>query len=200
MAAPVAFYFDFSSPYGYLASEQIDQLCARHGRETDWRPIMLGVVFKQTGQQPLIEVPLKGDYSKHDMLRTARLWGGPFVIPDAFPFPSISACRAAYWAKEKHPEQAKPLMQALLRRAWNSNQDIAKPESVVEVAGEVGLDRAETAKALQDPQVKDRLRQELEASLAAGVFGSPYFVVDGEPFWGNDRLAMLEEWLKRGGW
>ncbi|HKY95996.1 MAG TPA: 2-hydroxychromene-2-carboxylate isomerase [Kiloniellales bacterium] len=200
MAAPVQFYFDFYSPYGYLASEQIDALCAKHGRETDWRPIMLGVVFKQTGQQPLIEVPLKGDYSKRDMLRTARLWGGPFVIPDAFPFPSISACRAAYWAKQKHPEKAKPLMQALLRRAWNRNQDIAKPESVVEVAGEVGLDREEVAKALQDPAVKDGLRQALDASMAAGVFGSPYIVVDGEPFWGNDRLAMVDEWLKRGGW
>ena len=200
MAAPVEFYFDFSSPYGYLASEQIDQLCARHGRQTDWRPIMLGVVFKQTGQQPLVEVPLKGDYSKRDILRTARLWGGPFVVPDAFPFPSISACRAAYWAKDRHPEQAKPLMQALLRRAWNRNQDIAKPDSVVAVAGEVGLDRGETAKALQDPAVKDRLRQELEASLAAGVFGSPYIVVDGEPFWGNDRLDMVDKWLARGGW
>ena len=100
MAAPVEFYFDFSSPYGYLASEQIDGLCARHGREVDWRPIMLGVVFKQTGQQPLVDVPLKGDYSKRDMLRTARLWGGPFVMPDAFPFASISAARASYWAKD----------------------------------------------------------------------------------------------------
>jgi 2-hydroxychromene-2-carboxylate isomerase len=200
MAAAVQFYFDFSSPYGYLASEQIDQLCAKHGRETDWRPIMLGVVFKQTGQQPLVEVPLKGDYSKRDILRTARLWGGPFVVPDAFPFPSISACRAAYWAKDRHPEKAKPLMQALLRRAWNRNQDIARPESVVEVAAAIGLEREETAKALQDPAVKDRLRQELEAAMTAGVFGSPYVVVDGEPFWGNDRLAMLDEWLKRGGW
>lgn len=200
MAEPVLFYFDFASPYGYLASEQIDEICAKHGRETDWRPIMLGVIFKDTGQQPLVDVPMKGDYSRHDIMRSARLWGGPFVVPDGFPFPSISAARAAYWAKDKYPEKAKPLMQALLRRAWNDNKDIAKAESVVEVAAEQGFDAEEVAKALQDPAVKDRLRTALEDARERGVFGSPYMIVDGEPFWGCDRLAMLGLWLERGGW
>jgi len=75
MAAPIEFYFDFSSPFGYLASEKIDQLAAKHGREVMWRPFLLGAVFKITGGMPTMEVPIKGDYYKRDFPRSARYLG-----------------------------------------------------------------------------------------------------------------------------
>ena len=89
MKAPIEFYFDFSSPYGFVASERIEVLAAKHGRDVDWRPVLLGVVFKQTGGVPLTQAPIKGDYSKHDMARSARLYGiHGFRLPSTFPTPA----------------------------------------------------------------------------------------------------------------
>src|SRR3546814_6947662 len=82
MPTPIDFYFDFSSPYGYLASEQIEALAARHGRTVACRPILLGVVFQQTGGQPLLDIPLKGGYARNDLARSARLLGLPSQLPD----------------------------------------------------------------------------------------------------------------------
>ena len=86
MSASIDFYFDFSSPYGYLASEKIEAMAARHARAIDWHPILLGIIFKQTGAAPLTMVPLKGDYSKRDMPRSARFHGvSDFRMPSKFP-------------------------------------------------------------------------------------------------------------------
>ena len=106
MTAPIDFYFDFSSPYGYLAAEQIDDLAAKHGREVAWRPILLGAVFPQTGSQPLLNIPLKGDYARRDIERSARLLGISFQIPPGFPFMSVAACRAFYWLHDQDPAKA----------------------------------------------------------------------------------------------
>jgi len=75
MSAPIEFYFDLSSPYGFLAAQKIDALAAKHGRSVDWRPVLLGVMFKETGMAPLTEIPLKGEYSKRDFARSARFHG-----------------------------------------------------------------------------------------------------------------------------
>lgn len=200
MADPILFFFDYSSPYGYLASEAIDAVAAKHGRTVAWKPFLMGAVFKEIGTRPLVEVPLKGDYTRRDMARSARALGIPFVTPPGFPFLSVAACRASYWAQDRDPAKARALMQALLRRAWAEGGDISKPESVLEVAVAQGFPRDELAAALQDPAVKERLRQEVETALKLGVFGSPFFLVDGEPFWGHDRLGTLDRWLAAGGW
>ena len=97
MAAPIDFYFDFSSPYGYLASCRIDEVAARHDRKVNWRPFLLGVAFKLTGSGPLTSQGPKGDYALHDFARTARLLGVPFAMPEGFPFASVAAARAFYW-------------------------------------------------------------------------------------------------------
>ncbi len=200
MSDPIDFYFDFSSPYGYLASLRIDDIAARHGRAVNWRPMLLGAVFKKFGGAPLSEVPLKSDYFLRDMPRAARLMGAPFKWPDPFPFASIAACRAIYWQTDMDPEAGRALARALYHTAFGEGGDIATAKSVVEVAAKVGIDRAAAGAALQDAAVKDRLRQEVEAAMERGVFGSPYVVVDGEPFWGHDRLDQVDRWLETGGW
>lgn len=199
-ARPIDFYFDFSSPYGYLAAERIDALAERHGRSVAWRPFLLGAVFKKTGTEPLLGIPLKGDYSRRDMERSARALGIPFRLPDRFPFLSVAACRAFYWLVDAEPEQARRLALALYRRAFAEGGDISSAEAVLETAAALGIERAALEAALQDPAVKDRLRREVEAAIGAGVFGSPFIVVDGEPFWGHDRLETAERWLETGGW
>lgn len=200
MNAPLDFYFDFSSPYGYFAATQIDALAEKHERATIWRPILLGAVFKITGQQPLTTIPIKGSYTQHDLARSARLFGVPFKMPSRFPVSSTSPCRAYYWLHERDPVAAKTLAQALYRAYFAEDRDISNPEITANIAAKLGHDRETVMHAINDPAVKERLRSEVDAAIERGVFGSPYVIVDGEPFWGSDRLGQIEQWLAKGGW
>jgi 2-hydroxychromene-2-carboxylate isomerase len=94
--AAIDFYFDFSSPYGYIAAAKIDALAAKHGRGVNWRPMLLGAAMKVTGGAPLPQIPLKGVYAKRDFVRSAQFHGVPFRIPSSFPISTIAAVRAFY--------------------------------------------------------------------------------------------------------
>ena len=196
---PIDFYVDFSSPYGYLASQKIEALAAKYGRSVDWHPMLLGVVFKQTGAAPLTEVPVKGPYSKHDFVRSARFHGVDFNMPPVFPIPAQAPSRMVLWARQKNPADASRLAKAMYRAFFVQGRDISKPDVAAEVAGEQGFDAAQARAAVDDPAIKDALKREVDGAIAAGVFGSPFIVVDGEPFWGLDRFDQIERWLRDGG-
>ena len=200
MANPIDFYFDFSSPYGYFASAKIDDLAAKHGRDVTWRPILLGAVFKITGGQPLPTIPLKGSYSAHDLQRSARLFKMSFKMPTKFPIGSTAPARAFYWLNDRDPAAARKLALALFHAYFAEDRDISNPEVTGNVAARLGVDKVELAQALNEPAVKERLRSEVAAAIERGVFGSPYFIIDGEPFWGSDRLEQVDRWLESGGW
>lgn len=196
--APVEFYFDFISPFGYLAAAKIDELAARYGRDVRWQPMMLGVtVMKVMGLKPLLDTPLKGDYVRRDVPRLARIFGVPLKMIDEVPSP-LAAARAFYWLDDRDPTLAKKLAQRLYPRLFARGEDISRPESVAEEAEALGIPRQETLAALQDEKVKQRLHQAMEASIARGVFGSPFFIINGEPIWGCDRLWMVEKMLQDG--
>ena len=200
MTEAIDFYFDFSSPYGYLSAQAIDDIGARHGRDVAWRPFLLGVVFKITGAQPLPRTPMKDRYSEIDMPRSARLLGVDYTSPEPFPFNSLAACRAYYWMIGDEPAKARDFAKAVFRASFGEGRDMSAPENVVAEAVGLGIDRGAVEAAIQDPEVKDRLRREVDAAIERGVFGSPFFFVDGEPFWGHDRLDQVDRWLKTGGW
>jgi 2-hydroxychromene-2-carboxylate isomerase len=200
MPSPLEFYFDFSSPYGYIAATQIEALAARHGRGTVWKPILLGAIFKVSGQTPLASQPLRGPYHLRDFARSARRLGVPFTLPDPFPFASLAAARAFHWLAERDPEKGRALAKAVYHAAFGEGRDVRDPDAVGAIAAAIGLDRGAVLAAIQEPRIKDRLRAEVDAAVARGVFGSPFIFVDGEPFWGSDRLPQVEEWLSRGGW
>ena len=197
---PIDFYFDFSSPYGYFASTAIDALAAKHGRSVTWRPILLGAVFKITGGQPLPTIPLKGSYAAHDLARTARRLKIAFKMPGRFPVSGTAPSRAFYWVADRDPALARKLAQALFHAYFAEDRDISNPEVTGNVAAKLGVDKAELTQALNDPAIKERLKTEVDAAIERGVFGSPYIVIDGEPFWGSDRLDQVEKWLETGGW
>lgn len=197
---PIEFYFDFSSPYAYLVSGKVDEMARLYGRTVDWRPVLLGVIFKTTGAAPLLDQPLKGPYSRRDLDRTARLYGVPLAFPEVSPFPSVAAARAIYWIKDRDADLAHRVAKALFEAAWARGGDIRDAEAVIDVATSCGVDPEGLRAALQDPEVKERLKREIDAAIARGVCGSPFFVVDGEPFWGSDRLDQVERWLATGGW
>ena len=197
---PIDFYFEFSSPYGYIASQLAEDIEKRVGRPMKWRPILLGPIFKVTGQAPLTDVPLKGAYAKRDFLRTAGMYKVPYRQPSKFPIGTVAAVRAFYWVDDRDPQLARKLAKALYKAFFVDDIDISGPATVLEIAKSLGVDGAGLSAALEDPAVKERAKREVEGAIAAGVFGSPFFIVDGEPFWGVDRVPMLEQWVKTGGW
>ncbi|MDA0262076.1 MAG: 2-hydroxychromene-2-carboxylate isomerase [Proteobacteria bacterium] len=200
MSQPIDFYFDFASPYGYLASRKIDEIAARYARNVTWHPFLLGVVFKIVGTAPMFDYPLKSDYFLRDLPRSARRLGIPVTLPPGAPHNTIAAARTFYWLNDTDAERAKAFAKRIYDRFFEDGDDVSSPEAAVEIAAEVGADRDQAIAALQDQTVKDRLRTENEAAIARGVFGSPYFIVDDEPFWGSDRLVQVEAWIKSGGW
>lgn len=195
----IDFYFDFSSPYGYFMSERIDALAARFGRTVRWRPFLLGAVYKVLGSTALPLIPMKGPYSRHDILRSARFLDIPCVIPAAFPIASQHAARAYYWLHDRDCAMARAFAHAVFRAYFRHGRDVSQRDAVLDEAAGVGADRAALAAALGDDALKNRLREECAAAIERGVFGSPYVIVDGEPFWGVDRLPQIERWLACGG-
>ena len=125
MAAPIDFYFDFSSPYGYIASEKIDDLAAKYGRMTIWHPILLGVAFKATGAAPLPGIPMKGEYAMRDFARCARFHGIAFRQPSHFPVPTQNAARAFYWLNDHDPKLARNFAHACYRAYLAEDINIA---------------------------------------------------------------------------
>lgn len=195
----IDFYFDFSSPYGYLAATRIEALAARHQRRVNWCPILLGPMFKAAGTAPLISVPLKGPYSARDLLRTARFLKIKYTLPTSFPIGTQNAARAFYWLKDRDEAKAQKFAIACYSTYFGHGIDISSAEKVAEIAAQMGEERADVLAATADPVIKERLKNEVDAALAKGVFGSPYIIVDGEPFWGNDRLDQVDAWLATGG-
>ncbi|MDP6884342.1 MAG: 2-hydroxychromene-2-carboxylate isomerase [Rhodospirillales bacterium] len=200
MTGTIEFYFDFSSPYGYFASVQIDDLAARFGRTAKWKPIMIGTAFKQSGNRPLLEQPIKGDYSRHDWQRLARLLDVPWVLPEPFPIATLAAARAFWWLTASDVALARRFAQAAFHAYFADGRDISAAGTVAEVAANLDIDAAALLAAVQDPAIKARLKFETDDAIKLGVFGSPFVFVDGEGFWGADRLWMVKRWLESGGW
>jgi len=200
MAAAIDFYFDFSSPYGYIGSTKIERLAARHGRGVTWRPMLLGAAFKATGMAPLPQIPLKGDYAKRDFERSAKFHGVAFKYPSTFPISTVAATRAFYWLNAKDPKKALELAKALFRAYFAEDINISDAENVIRIATASGCKADEVRAGINDQVVKDKTKAEVDAAVAKGVFGSPYVVIDGEPFWGVDRFDQVEKWLATGGW
>ena len=197
---PIQFYFDFSSPYGYIASEKIDALAAKFSREVTWRPFLLGVAFKTTGGAPLPSIPVKGPYAARDMARSAKFHGVAYRSPSVFPISSVSPSRAFYWLDARDPKRARELAKALYRAYFVDDVDISSADNTVAVCAKFGLKADEVRAGIADQAVKDRTRAEVDKAIARGAFGSPYIIVDGEPFWGSDRLDQIDKWLATGGW
>lgn len=201
MKTAIDFYFDFISPYGYLAATQIERIADAYGRDLDWRPFLVGVtVMKVMGMKPLMQTPLKSDYLRIDKPRMASLLGVPLASPDMSRCKSVAAARAFYWIKDQDARKATAFAKRVMHRLWVEGLDITTDAAVAEEAAHVDVDPVELQDALSMESVKRRLHHEVDAAIARGVFGSPFFIVDEQPIWGVDRLWMLEHWLEHGHW
>ncbi|HQZ44909.1 MAG TPA: 2-hydroxychromene-2-carboxylate isomerase [Usitatibacteraceae bacterium] len=200
MPSPIDFWFDFSSPYGYIASELIGDVAARHGRAINWRPILLGPIFKAVGTSPLTLLPIKGEYSKHDFARMARFHKVSFRLPEKFPVGTQVATRAFYLIDDDDAARARDFAHRVYRAYFAEGADVADPALVMKLADDAGADCPALAEALKGEAIKERVKALVDHAMKSGVFGSPHFVVDGEPFWGVDRIPVMEEWIRTGGW
>lgn len=202
MTAPIEFWFDVISPYAWFAARRIEALAARHGRTVRWRPMLLGVsVMKVMGLRPLMDTPLKGDYVARDLQRTARREG--LVLQRdlrAAPMSPLPAARAIAWLDAQARAQAGPVARAVMDGYWLEGAAMDDAARLRPVLAGAGLAPAQIEAALAPEPGSALLRESVAAGLAAGVFGSPTVLIDGEPFWGHDRLDEAERWLATGGW
>ena len=194
--APLEFWFDFASGYAYFAALDIEALAERHGR-TVWRPFTLGAAFKVTGAQGLSRTPLKRDYARRDWQRLARLKGVPFSLPENHPRTGLPAIRAYYHLERRDARAAAALAKRIIIAYFQNGLDTDDPNAVATAAASLGMDVDTILAGIADPEVKIIARRHGEEAVARGVFGSPWIFVDGEPFWGSDRLPMVERWLDR---
>lgn len=199
MKAPIDFYFDFSSPYSYIANEWIDAMAARDGRTVQRRAILLGVTFSAAELKSPVSYPIKRDYAMRDFQRSARFERVPYVQPDPFPVPTQNAARVFWWLKDSEGEAAAAAWaRAGFRAFFTRGVPLNEPAALKALAGEAGLNPEAAELAWNNPMWKERLKRANDEAIAAGVFGAPYFVIDGEPFWGNDRKPQIEQWLASG--
>jgi 2-hydroxychromene-2-carboxylate isomerase len=194
----LAFYFDFSSPFAYLAAAAIEGVAARTGARLVYRPLLLGALFRDIGTPdvPLFTMPEpKRRYYVTDMHRWAAERGAQLRFPSRFPMRTVKALRLLLAA----PEVSWPaLVPALFRAYWADDRDLSSEDVLAEVASSVGLDGRALVAAIEDPAIKARLRGATREAEERGLCGVPSFVVDGgEPFWGQDRLELVEEALTR---
>ena len=197
-AAPIDFYFDFSSPYSYIASEWIEALAARHGRTVNWKAILLGATFQAAELKSPVSHPIKREYSLRDFERSARFAGVPISLPTKFPISTQNAARLFWWLNAKRDTTASHWARHCLRAYFARGVDLSDAEALKGLAVEFGLDAQEAEGVWNDPQWKLHLKAANDAAIAAGIFGAPSFVIDGEPFWGNDRRSQIERWLATG--
>jgi 2-hydroxychromene-2-carboxylate isomerase len=191
MARQIEFFFDYGSPFSYLADTQLPALAKRTGAEIVYRPMLLGAVFKATSNASPVTVPAKGRYMGAELQRWARRYGVPMDMNSHFPFNTIKLMRAAVAAQmqgrfaQYHP--------AAFRAVWVEGIDGSDPAALGALLERTGLARD----SIEGGEIKDRLRANTDEAVARGVFGAPTFFVGDDMFWGNDRLDFVEEALTR---
>lgn len=194
--AKCEFFYDFASPFAYLASTQIERVAAGH--ELSWRPFLLGALFRSLGT-PVVPIAAMPEAKMRNALREAYRWadhwGVPFKYPRRFPQVTVTALRLVL---QLEPLQAVGLSHALFEEIWVRDGDLEDPERLRSILAARGLDAAALLAGTQRKEIKDRLRANTDEALARGVFGTPTFIVEGALFWGQDRLEFVEKALR--GW
>lgn len=195
------FWYDFSSPFSYLGSTQVEEVASRAGATLVWRPMLLGAVFKDVGAA---NVPLftysdaKRRYIGRELSYWSSFWEVPFKWTAFFPLNTIAALRCALQAGDRIAEMS----HALFRAAWVDNVNVGDEAALAGVLDAAGFDGAALVAGAKDPAVKQKLIASTGAAVAAGVFGAPTFIVKDPRgdllFWGQDRLQMVERALA--GW
>ena len=194
MSKTVEFYFDFGSPYSYLAYKALPGIAAAQGAQIVWRPMLLGGVFKATGNHSPVEIPAKGKWLHQDLQRWAKRYGAVFRNNPHFPVNTLVLMRGAT-GLQMRKENFDKYVETMFRAMWEAPRNLGEPAEIAAVLGEAGFDAAAFLALVNDAQVKEQLKKNTEEAVARGVFGAPTFFVGNEMFWGQDRLDFVAEAL-----
>jgi 2-hydroxychromene-2-carboxylate isomerase len=193
----VEFHFDFASPTTYLAYTQVQRIAHEAGASVVWHPVLLGGVFKATGNVSPVSVPAKSNWMNKDMVRWAKYWGVAFQMNSFFPINTLPLMRGACGMLMHQPADFLRYLDTVFNAMWVVARNMGEPEVIASVLAESGFDAAAVMAMVGDPQVKADLVARTEASVARGVFGAPTFFVEDQMFFGQDRLHFVQEALAR---
>jgi len=195
MSKQAEFFFDFGSPTSYLAWTQLPRLVAETGAELRWRPMLLGGVFKATGNASPVTVPAKGRWMFQDMARWARLYGVPLAMNPHFPINTLTLMRGAVGLQMRQPADFERYVEAVYRAMWAQPVNMGDPAVMAEVLQRAGFDPAAFVALVGEAEVKAALVANTDEAVARGVFGAPTVFVGGQMFFGQDRLKFVREAL-----
>jgi len=196
MEKQVEFYFDFGSPYSYLAYKALPGIAAAHAAQIVWRPMLLGGVFKATGNHSPAEIPAKSKWMHLDMQRWAQRYSVAFNRNPYFPVNTLTLMRGAVGMQMRGPIFHKYL-DAIFHAMWGEPRNLGDQHELADVLRQAGIDVDTFQSLVNDPAVKEQLKNNTEEAVARGVFGAPTFFVGEEMYWGQDRLEFVAEALAR---
>jgi 2-hydroxychromene-2-carboxylate isomerase len=194
MSRRVEFFYDYVSPFSYLADTQLSDLAARTGAEIVYRPMVLGGVMKATGNSPPITVPAKGKYMAVDLQRWSNRYGVPMNRNPHFPMITITALRGALVTLQEGGFPA--YQEAVFRAVWCDQLNVADADVLRGALEKAGLDAARILERCSEPGIKEALKASTAEAVERGAFGAPTYFVGDEMFFGNDRLPFVEEALR----
>ncbi|MBP5118034.1 2-hydroxychromene-2-carboxylate isomerase [Pseudomonas protegens] len=195
MSKKVEFFFDLGSPTSYLAYTQLPKICAETDSQLVYQPMLLGGVFKTTGNASPISVPAKGRYMLHDLARFARRYGVELNFNPHFPINTLLLMRATTGVQLRLPERFGEFLDCLFRALWVDKRNLNDPATITQVLEQGGFDPQQILDLSNDEEVKAALKDKTEQALQKGVFGAPSMFVGDELFFGQDRLDFVREAL-----
>ncbi|AZE66296.1 2-hydroxychromene-2-carboxylate isomerase [Pseudomonas synxantha] len=195
MSKTLEFFFDLGSPATYLAYTQLPALCAETGAQLVYQPMLLGGVFKATGNASPIMVPAKGRYMLDDLARYAKRYNVPLRFNPNFPINTLILMRAITGMQIHQAERLLDFIDCLFRALWVEGRHLGDPEVLASVLSEHGFDPGQVLALSNDETVKNALKDNTEQAVKRGVFGAPSFFVDNQLFFGQDRLDFVREAL-----
>jgi 2-hydroxychromene-2-carboxylate isomerase len=191
----IEFFFDFGSPTSYLAYTQLPKIAAERGAALRWRPMLLGGVFKATGNASPVTVPAKGRWMFGDITRWAQRYGVPFSFNPSFPINTLTLMRGAVGLQLRRPEAFGSYCDAVFTALWQQQRNLGDAAVLAATLAEAGFEADAFAALTADPEVKAQLIANTDEAISRGVFGAPTCFVGGEMFFGQDRLDFVREAL-----
>jgi len=195
MQKTVEFFFDFGSPTTYLAHTQLAQVALDTGATVVYRPMLLGGVFKATGNASPVTVPAKGRWMGADIARFATRYGVPFAHNPHFPINTLTLMRGATGIQMRDPQALMRYVDAVFQAMWGQPRNMGEPAVVAEVLEAAGFSAETFSGLVADPEVKAQLLATTEEAVARGAFGAPTFFVGEQLFFGQDRLDFVRQAL-----
>jgi 2-hydroxychromene-2-carboxylate isomerase len=189
------FHFDFGSPTSYLAYTQLPRIARDTGAKVVYHPMLLGGVFKATGNASPVSVPAKGRWMGEDIARWARRWGVPFNFNPFFPINTLTLMRGAAGLQLRQPDDFQRYADAVFHAMWVAPRNLGDAAELAAVLSAAGFDAEAFQALVGDPEVKASLVANTEASVARGVFGAPTCFVGNQMFFGQDRLDFVQHAL-----